>query len=657
MLIFFAAVGSFSIAFAQAEVATDNKSKGATQTTKDFNAEILETLPFANKQDFEDANRGFIAPLPIDGVIFNENGDVIWNLSGWDFFIEEGSPAPDTVNPSLWRQAKLLKIGGLFKVTDGIYQVRGADLSNITFIEGPAGIIVMDPLMNVETAAVATELYFEHRPKKPIVAVIITHSHIDHFGGVGAVASKEDVESGKVKIIAPEGFTRASVEENILGGNLQSRRVSYQYGSLIPRGPQGMMTNGLGLSVAPGTTSFYVPTDIISKNGQTMNLAGLEFEFWMAPDTEAPATMFFYVPEYKALCTAEDAVHNLHNIYSLRGAKLRNPLNWSKALKAALDKWGEEVEVLYAPHHWPVWGNANVNTYLENQSLAYKYINDQTLRLANKGYTIEEVAEMIELPEELAHQWYLRGYYGTVNHGVKATYVKNFGWFDGNPALLHRLPQEEAAKRYVEAMGGADAVLSKAQKAFAEGDYRWVAELLNHLVFADPNNQQARNLEADALEQMGYQAEAGTWRNWFLTAAKELRDGVAKPPIVKMAVPDMIAVMPLDMYFDYLGMRFNGPQAAGKSYTFNLDFSDTSEQYVLVLKYGVLDYIKNQNLPEATATLKLERDTLNKIILGETNLKEAISVGSVNVEGDRAAVEDFIDLLDIFDPYYNLITP
>ncbi|EFK11679.1 metallo-beta-lactamase domain protein [delta proteobacterium NaphS2] len=633
------------------------KPKQATTVTKAHNAKLLKSLPFANKQDFKDAHRGFIAPLPDGGKIKNAKGDVIWDLSQWDFLGKEGSEAPDTVNPSLWRQAHLLRIGGLFKVTEGIYQVRSADLANVTFIEGPDGIIVMDPLMNNETAAVAKDLYFKHRPKRPIVAVIISHSHIDHFGGIEGVVSKEEVKSGKVKVVAPEGFTQASVDEYILGGNLQSRRVAYQYGALLPRGPKGMMTTGLGLATAPGTTSFIIPTDEITKDGQTMNLAGLKVEFMLAPDTEAPSEMFFYIPKYKALCTAEDAVHNMHNIYSLRGAKLRSPLNWSKSLKSALERWGGEAEVLYAPHHWPVWGKDVINTYLENQSLAYKYINDQTLRLANHGYTITEVGEAIKLPDDLAKEWYLRGYYGTVNHNAKATYVKNFGWFDGNPALLHRLPQVEASKHYVKAMGGADAVIKNAREAYETGEYRWAVELLNHVVFADPKNREARDLEADAIEQMGYQAEAGTWRNWFLTGALELRNGVHKMPIPNLLSQGLIAAMPVSDYFEFLGMKLNAEKAHGKAYDFNLNFTGTKEKYLLKVKHGVLDYYKDKSATDTTASITLSRDVLNKIVRGEIKAKDTISSGEIKVKGNKDAFIEFLSMLDTFDPWYNLVTP
>lgn len=646
----------FGLALAIATpLCADAESGDATVATKAANEAALKALNFADTQDFEDAKRGFIAPLPNGGVIKNAEGRTVWDLTTWDF-VNDG-PAPETVHPSLWRQAQLLKISGLFKVVDGIYQVRGADLANVTFIEGDDGIIVMDPGMNFETAKAALDLYYAHRPKKPVVAVIITHSHIDHFGGVAAVASKEDVASGKVKIVAPEGFAKASIHENVLGGNLQSRRVSYQYGNLVRPGAKGMLTTGLGLTTPTGTVTFHMPTDVITKTGQKMNLAGLEVEFMLAPDTEAPAELFFWIPKYKALSTAEDAVHNMHNLYSLRGAKIRDPLNWALYLREARQRWGSEAEVLYAPHHWPIWGNKHINDYLEKQAAAYQYLHDQTLRLANHGYTMFEVADMIELPPSLAREWHLRGYYGTVNHNVKAAFVKQFGWYSGNPATLHRLPLEEVSKRYVDVMGGADAVLEKAQAYYDVGDYRWVAELVNHVIFADPDNEAARHLQADALEQMGYQAEAGTWRNWFLTGAKELRDGVKELPTPNMASPDIVAAMPLDMYFEYLAMRLNGPKAFGKTLNINLDVTDTQQKYLLTVKDAVLDYTPDVQATDANATLRLDRETLNQIILGQSTLPQEIQAGRAEVNGNVEAIEDLVGMLDSFQLWYNVVTP
>ncbi len=635
---------------------SQEKPKDATSVTKAANAKLLQQLPFADTKSFDDAKKGFIAPLPDNGVIKNEKGEPIWDLSKFAF-IKEGEPAPDSVNPSLWRQSQLITQGGLFEVVPGIYQVRAADLSNITFIEGKDGIIVMDPLISAETAKAALDLYYQHRPKKPVVAVINSHSHVDHYGGVRGVVSEDDVKSGKVKIYAPEGFLDHAVAENVMAGNAMSRRASYMYGNLLPQEPKGQVGAGLGVTTSFGTVTLIPPTDLIKDNGEKHIIAGLDVEFWMAPNSEAPSEMFFYIPEMKALCTAEDATHTLHNTYSLRGAKIRDPLAWSKYLNDAIDQWGGEVEVLYAPHHWPVWGNAQVVDHLKKQRDLYRYINDQPLRLANHGYKMVEIAEMIELPDSLAKVWSDRGYYGSVNHDVKSTYVNYLGWFDGNPATLHVLPPVEASKRYVEFMGGSDAVLTKAKEYYDKGEYRWVAAVVNHVVFAEPDNQAAKNLQADALEQLGYQAESGPWRNFYLSGAKELREGVKRLGTPNTASPDTIRSMNLDLLFDWVAMRLNGPKADGKTITLNFNFTDTNEQYALGLENSAIHYSKGREADNADATVTLTRVTLNDVLLGQGTLDDKIKSGAIKVEGDQAKLDELVSMLDTFDFWFNIVTP
>ncbi|MGE0369043.1 MAG: alkyl/aryl-sulfatase [Candidatus Dadabacteria bacterium] len=630
--------------------------KDATEATKAANAELLKQLPFSDTASFEAAKKGFIAPLPDNGVIKNEKGQPIWDLSKFAF-IKDGEPAPDSVNPSLWRQSQLILQGGLFEVVPGIYQVRTADLSNITFIEGKDGIIVMDPLISAETAKASLDLYYQHRPKKPVVAVIYSHSHVDHYGGVKGVVSEEDVKSGKVKIYAPAGFLDHAVAENVMAGNAMSRRASYMYGNLLPQEPKGQVGAGLGVTTSFGTVTLIPPTDIIKNDGETHNIAGLDVQFWMAPNSEAPSEMFFYIPSMKALCTAEDATHTLHNTYSLRGAKIRDPLAWSKYLNDAIDKWGGEVEVLYAPHHWPVWGNAEVVGHLKKQRDLYRYINDQPLRLLNHGYKMVEIGDMIELPESLATVWSDRGYYGSVNHDVKSTYVNYLGWFDGNPATLHVLPPVEASKRYVEFMGGPDAVLAKAKEYYDKGEYRWVAEVVNHVVFADPGNQAARNLQADALEQMGYQAESGPWRNFYLSGAKELREGVKRLSAPNTASPDTVRAMSLDLLFDWVGMRLNGPKADGKTITLNFDFTDTNEKYILGVENSAIHYSKDKQADNADATVTMTRETLNNVLLGQGTIDDKIKSGDIKVSGDQAKLDDLVSMLDSFDFWFNIVTP
>lgn len=632
------------------------RSNEATKFTKASNSEFLSKLPFEDRRDFEDAARGFIAPLPDRGVIKDDKGRVVWDLTRYDF-IKEDASSPDTVNPSLWRQSQLVLKGGLFKVVDRLYQIRSADLSNMTIVEGDTGLIIFDPLISTETAKAALELYYEHRPKKPVVAVVHSHSHADHYGGVRGVVSEEDVKAGKVMIIAPVGFLKAAVAENVLAGNVMSRRASYMYGNLLPPGPKGMVGTGLGMSTSNGTITLIPPTHEITETGQKMNIDGLTFEFLLAPDTEAPAEMHWYIEELKALTAAENCCHTLHNTYSMRGTSCRDPQAWSKYLNQTIDMWGHKTEVMYGMHHWPVWGKERVLEMLKKGRDGYRYINDQTLRLANHGYTPVEIAEQVEFPPELANHWAMRGYYGSINHNVKATYTKYLGWFDGNPATLHNLPPEDAAKKYVEMMGGADLVVEKAAVAFADGEYRWVAEVVKHVVFADPEHKAARELLADAFEQMGYQAESGPWRNFYLTGAKELREGVKQLPTPNTASPDTVRAMSLDLFFDYLGMRLNGPKAAGKKITVNFDFTDTGETAVLFLANAALNHSPDRQVANADASLTLTRIALNKIILQESTFDEEIKNGEVQVEGSLDKVNELISLLDVFEFWFNIVTP
>jgi alkyl sulfatase BDS1-like metallo-beta-lactamase superfamily hydrolase len=632
--------------------------KGASVATKTANKQMASKLNFDDRQSFEDATRNLIAPLPNKGVLKNAEGKTAWNLPQFDFLAGD-KPAPDTVNPSLWRQAQIMqRNAGLFKVTDGIYQVRGIDISNATFIEGKTGIIVMDPILSKETAQAALALYYEHRPKKPVVAVIISHSHVDHYGGVLGVTTTEDVKSGKVKVYVPEGFTEAALDEGVIGGNRQMRLSGYQYSMLLEKGPKGNMTGGLGLDTSKGQTTFVLPTDLIEKD-KTLKIDGLDFEFMLAPDTEAPAEMYFYIPKYKALTTAEDAVFTLHNVYTLRGAKIRSAYNWSKYLQKARMKWGDKAEVLFAPHHWPIWDKARISEHLKRQSTAYKFIDNQAVRLANSGYDMYEAAEMLgELPGELGTDWGLRGYYGTMSHNVKAAYVKHFGYYSGNPSTLHPLPRVESGKRYVEYMGGAKAIMDKARKDYAKGEYRWTAQVLNHLVYAEPDNMDARNLLADTLEQLAYQSEAGTWRGWYLSGAKDLREGVKPLPVVDFASPSTVESEPIELFLDYLAIRLDAQKAAGKTIRLNLDLTDTKEKYLLEVQYGVLMYYEGKQASDADATVALTRTALNGIIEGQAKLADQISAGKIKVTGQKPkALDEFVALLVTFDGWYNVVTP
>jgi len=629
--------------------------KEATASTKQANDALYNQLPFSDNTDFTNAHKGFIAAIPTD-VIKGEQGNVVWDPQKYAF-IKEGDKAPDSVNPSLWRQSQLINISGLFEVTEGVYQIRNLDLSNMTIIEGKEGITVIDPLVSAETAKVGMDLYFKNRGNKPVIAVIYTHSHVDHYGGVRGVVDEADVKSGKVKIYAPAGFMDEAVSENIMAGNVMSRRASYMYGNLLKPDVKGQVGAGLGTTTSAGTVTLIAPTNYITKTGQKETIDGLTYDFMMAPGSEAPSEMLWYIEEKKLIEAAEDVTHTLHNTYSLRGAKIRDPLAWSKYINDAINRWGDKAEIIMAQHHWQTWGNENVVNLMKGQRDMYRYINDQTLRLANTGLTRDEIAANFKLPEGLAKTWASRGYYGSVSHDVKATYVLYLGWFDGNPATLDELPPEEAAKKFVEYMGGADNILQKAKTDYEQGNYRWVAQVVSKVVFADPNNEAARHLEADALEQLGYQAESGPWRNFYLTGAQELRNGVQKLPTPNTASPDTVKAMSPEMFFDYLGVHINGEKAANAKAVFNIDLGSDGGKYKLELENGVLNHTAGAEAKDADATIALNRETLNKIILKEETLKQAEDKGEVKVTGNGAKLDEMLGYMDKFEFWFNIVTP
>ncbi|HEX4305894.1 MAG TPA: alkyl sulfatase dimerization domain-containing protein [Solirubrobacterales bacterium] len=635
-------------------MATD--SKQATEITARINREAIDKYAFADTKDFEDIKRGFIAPVPDDGVILNAAGEVVLDMKRFAFI--EGD-TPDSVNPSLWRQSLLVKEAGLFEVIpDGIYQVRSHDIANVTFIEGDDGVIVMDCGAVEEATRMAKDLYYANRPhEKPIVAVIYTHTHIDHYGGVKGLVTAEEVESGKVPIIAPsDDFDKYALGENVIAGNAMSRRSGYPFGELLPHCATGVVSDGIALTALNnGTVTYISPTDIIRETGEKREIAGLTFEFQMAPDTEAPEEFHFYIPELKALTCAENANHSLHNIQTLRGARTRDAANFARYLDEAIELWGDKAEIHFGPHTWPVWGNEELTYFLRSQRDAYKYIHDQTLRLANHGLTPIEIAETLTLPEQLAKDWWNQNYHGSLNHDVKAVYAKELGWFDGNPANLYPLPPSESAKRYVEAIGGADAVLAVGRKAFEEGDYRWVTELVGKAVFADPGNQEARDLQADAFEQLGYQADAPQWRNIFLSAALELRGGVA-PGTTATASADTIAAMPLGLLLDFIAVRLNGPKAAAQDITINLTVTDLDDPWSIQVRNGVLHHWARPS-KDAALTLTLPRLALVAVFFQPTSLDAGLEAGHITAEGDIEALRTLLGLLDDFEPNFNLVEP
>jgi alkyl sulfatase BDS1-like metallo-beta-lactamase superfamily hydrolase len=629
-------------------------SKDATPPTCAHNRSFLDALPFGDRADFEDAARGFIGTLP--KVEFrNEQGRVIYSLEDYAFLAHE--QAPDTVNPSLWRQARLNMNNGLFQVTDRIYQVRGFDISNMTIIEGNRGIIVIDPLVSSEIARAGIELYFQHRGRKPVTAVIYSHSHVDHFGGVRGVIDEAYVKAGNVVIIAPDKFMEEVTKENVLAGTPMLRRAMFQFGGLLPKGPRAQVDAGLGKVISRGTVTLIPPTQIIKQPIEVHTIDGVEMIFQLTPDTEAPAEMHMFYPGLRALNLAENATHNLHNIYPIRGAQVRDANAWAKYLNEARDRFATKADVVFAQHHWPVWGNARLLDYLAKQRDTYKYLHDQTLRLMSHGLKAGEIAERLALPRSLEKEWHVRGYYGTFSHNAKAVYQRYLGWYDANPANLNPLPPVERAKKTIAYMGGAAAAISRAREDFAKGEYRWVADAMSQVVFAEPGNTAARELGADALEQLGYQSESATWRNAYLQGARELRVGMTVPAIPSRAGTDIVRGLSLDLFFDFLGVRLNGEKAEGKTAVINWEFPDTAQRYALTLQNCALTYLADRHAESADATVTLDRATLNRVILRELALPEALAGGLVKIAGNGVKVAELFALLDDFTVAFEVVEP
>jgi len=621
-----------------------------SQATVRANAAVLDQLPFEDQTDFTNARRGFIAARE-DPRIESDAGGVVWNLDEYAF---QQGPAPDSVNPSLWRQAKLNNIHGLFEVSEGIYQVRGYDLANLTLIEGETGWIVIDVMTTRETAHAAMELVRKHLGDRPVSAVIYTHSHIDHFGGIRGVIGDADIERG-IPIIAPEGFLEEAVSENVLAGTAMARRASYMFGFLLDRHPRGHVDSGLGKASTPGTYGLVAPNRIVTGDDERMVIDGIELIFHNTPGAEAPAEMMISLPAHKAFCGAENVSHVLHNVLTLRGAKVRDALRWSTYIDEAIDRLGE-VEVLFASHHWPTWGNAEVIDQLKKQRDIYKYLHDQGLRLANAGLTPREIAEEFELPESLAKTFAVRGYYGTPSHNVKAVYQHYFGWFDGNPANLEPLPPVAAAERYVEAMGGGAAVLERASVAAERGEYRWAAELLDHLVFAEPKNQAARAALADVYDQLGYQAESGPWRDFYLSGANELR-GRGRRIEANLTPIEVISAMPTSLFFDALAVRLDGAEADGDDTVLNFVFDDIGETHVVDIENAVLHHRQATPRDDAHATVTLTRDTWNLLLSQQLSLPAAIADGAISVDGSALRLLGFFAMLDTPEADFGVVEP
>ncbi|MGW8590490.1 alkyl/aryl-sulfatase [Dietzia sp. NPDC055877] len=605
-------------------------------------------------QDFTDAERGFIAALE-PGIVTNASGETVWDSDVYRFLDED---CPDTVNPSLWRQSRLCAMQGLYEIAEGIYQIRGLDLSNMTLVEGSTGVIVIDPLISIETAAAGLALYRENRGDRPVTGVIYSHCHIDHFGGVKGVTTQEEVEAGRCPVLAPAGFVEHAVSENVYAGTAMGRRAAYMYGAALPRGPRGAIGAGLGPTTSTGTPTLIAPTIHIEHSGQTETLDGVRIEFQLTPGTEAPAEMNFYFPDRRALCMAENATHTLHNLLTLRGALVRDPHIWAKYLTEAINRYAPKSDVLFASHHWPTWGTDRLTEFLCTQRDLYGYLHDQTLRAINKGSTGIEIAEQIQLPPAVERAWHTNGYYGSVSHNVKAIYQRYMGWFDGNPATLWEHPPVAAALRHVEFMGGTEAVLEKAQRSFEEGDFRWVAQVVNYVIFADPDNADARTLQADTFEQLGYGAENGTWRNFYLMGAYELRHGKVGTPTVA-ASDDITAALNVEQIFDAVALMIDGPRAWDARITIDWQLSGAGTVHRTQLTNGLLVHfdVVDAGLPDPDVTLSLSNEALHALLLGGGDLKALIADGSVDADGNPSVLSELVGYLDQPDPDFAIVTP
>ena len=615
---------------------------------------MLRSLPFSDSADFDDATRGFLGTIE-NAKILSASGRTVWSLEPYGFLSQAESPP--TVNPSLWRQSRLNMNHGLFEVVPGVYQVRGLDIANMTLIEGNSGVIVVDTLTSIEGARAAMQLYFRHRGQKPVTAVIFTHTHTDHWGGARGVLDEATLSSGKVPVIAPNFFMEHAVSENIIAGPAMLRRAQYQFGPLLAKGPRGQVDCGLGKSMAAGAVALLRPTDLIIATGDKRVIDGVEFEFQMAPNSEAPAEMHFFIPRYKVLNLAENCTHNFHNLLPFRGADVRDALAWSKYLNEALQMWGGKADAMCGQHHWPVWGKERIDTMICQQRDLYKFAHDQTIRLMNHGLTATEIAETIRLPKSLDGAWHTRGYYGHIRHNAKAIYQKYLGWYDANPVNLDPLPPVEAGKKYVEYMGGSAAILARAAKDFAKGEFRFVAQAVSHLVFAEPDNQAARAMLADTFEQLGYAAESSTWRNAYLFGAQELRHGMPPTPGRSPMARETLAALRTEQLWDVLGVRLNGPKAEGKHIVLNWSFSDTGETFVLNLENSALTYTEGVQSEKADASFTLARSTLDEVIAKQTSFPEAVGAGKIKVGGNPMRLGELMGLMDEFPRMFEIVEP
>ncbi|MEZ5995173.1 MAG: alkyl sulfatase dimerization domain-containing protein [Hyphomonadaceae bacterium] len=618
--------------------------------TRAANAAMSQALPSSDREDEDFAARGFIAG-PTQTDIRGADGRLIWDFNAYNFLQGE---APETVNPSLWRHTRLLARAGLFQVSERIYQVRGFDVSNMTIVVGDTGLILIDPLTSMETAQAALSLARGTVGDRPVRAVIYTHSHADHFGGVRGVVDPADVAAGRVEIIAPEGFMEYAVTENVIAGNAMGRRALYQFGSGLAPGPEGQMSSGIGLAVSAGTYTLIPPTRTIGRTGETLTIDGVRIEFQVTPGAEAPAEMNFFFPDFAVVCMAENANATMHNILTPRGALVRDAKAWADYLTESLRLFGPRAEIMITSHAWPRFGGDRVRDFLASHRDAYKYLHDQTVRLMNAGYTDREIAEQVRLPEPLASRWFNRGYYGTMMHNSRAVYQRYMGWYDGNPADLNPLPPEEEAVRFVRAMGGGARVLAEGQRAFDEGDFRWAARVLNNLVFAEPENRDARLLLARTHREMAWQAESGIWRNMYLVAARELENG---PPARGLPIQsnDLVAATPTSYILDLLAVRLNPERLGARRFAFNLVFPERNERFAVTIENGVLVHERDVTLDDAP-TITAARPAFLQAMATQT-MTRAVLAGRVRISGNRRSLQGLGDVFDTPDPNFAIVTP
>jgi len=623
----------------------------AHAATVDFHRLLQAALPPEDGEDWADAQRGFIGTVP-DADVRGPGGRAVWNLAAYGFLDDE--QAADTVNPSLWRQARLNRTHGLFQVTPRIFQVRGFDIANITFIEGDEGLIALDALTCAETAAAALALYRQHRGPRVLHTVIYSHSHADHFGGVHGLVDEADVKSGRVHVIAPSGFLHHATAENVIGGPAMARRSQFQFGQTLEPGARGQVDSGLGKNLPQSRPGLIAPTWTIESEHERHVIDGVEIHFQLTPETEAPSEMHFFFPGERALNLAENATHNLHNLCPLRGAKVRDSLAWSKYLHRALARWGQDSDVVFAQHHWPTWGGDKVRRFIAEQRDLYRVLHDQTVRLMSHGLKAAEIAERLELPEALAQRWHTRGYYGTVSHNVKAIVQHYLSWYDAHPANLHALPPVAAARKHVEYMGGIDALLAKARADFERGEFRWVAEVMKHAVYAHPDRADARALAADALEQMGYQAESATWRNAYLLGAREYRHGTSGPP-QQAPANAMLGALSNELLFDALAVRVNAPKAQHHAFSIGWHFTCSGERWHSLLSNGALSSLPSDDEPTGDLQVSTTRATLDALLMQALPAAQAVAEGKLQLAGKPALLGVFFGLLDRFSGNFPVV--